>query len=142
MRSLVESLSPFCSSFDAAPEPSVVHCQRLPPGYRCPRHAGGRHPTTGTDRGGASHRGGGRFAHFEALRLIEALEGMDRGGYLGLVGWIDARATANSGVAFVRAGGRHHSATLCRGRDRGGLRSRSRSGRGGSEIPRHAIRPQ
>lgn len=35
-----------------------------------------------------------------ALRLITELEGMDRGGYLGPVGWMDGRGNGELGVAF------------------------------------------
>jgi menaquinone-specific isochorismate synthase len=101
VRSLVESLSPFCSSLDVAPEPSVVHLSNvshLATDVRGTLAAdtplleltGAVHPTAAVAGSPTS----------EALRLIEALEGMDRGGYLGPVGWIDAQGNGELGVAL------------------------------------------
>jgi menaquinone-specific isochorismate synthase len=84
-----------------APEPSVVHLSNvshLATDVRGTLAAdtplleltGAVHPTAAVAGSPTS----------EALRLIEALEGMDRGGYLGPVGWIDAQGNGELGVAL------------------------------------------
>jgi menaquinone-specific isochorismate synthase len=101
VRSLVETLSPYCSSLDVAPEPSVVHLSNvshlatdvrgtLAADTSLLELAAAVHPTAAVSGTPTP----------EALRLIRVLEAMDRGGYLGPVGWIDARGNGELGVAL------------------------------------------
>lgn len=101
VRSLTETLAPFCSELDVPAEPSVVHLAnvahlatevrgRLAVGTSLLDLTARVHPTAAV--------GGSPTA--EALRLIGELEGMDRGGYLGPVGWLDGQGNGEFGVAL------------------------------------------
>ena len=101
VRSLVEALAPFCSRLDVPDGPSVLH---LPNVTHLATEVRGRlaadtslldltarvHPT-------AAVAGSPTAA---AIRLIGELEGMDRGGYLGPVGWLDGQGSGEFGVAL------------------------------------------
>lgn len=116
IRSLTQALQPFCSHLEIPAEPSVLH---LPNVSHLATEARGRlkepaslldlaeqvHPTaavSGTPK-------------TTALRLITELEGMDRGGYLGPVGWIDGRGNGELGVALRCAQVNGHTARLFAG---------------------------
>ena len=101
VQSLTAALEPFCSRLEAPGEPSVLH---LPNVTHLATEVRGRlaaatplldlaasvHPTAAV---AGSPTG-------SALRLIGELERMDRGGYLGPVGWIDARGNGELAVAL------------------------------------------
>ena len=101
IQSLVDALAPFCSSLDVPAEPStlelpnVVHLATDVRGTLAADTAlldltARVHPTAAV--------GGSPTA--EALRAIRELEHMDRGGYLGPVGWLDANGNGELGVAL------------------------------------------
>jgi len=101
VESLAQALAPFCTRLDVPDEPAVLHLQHL-------SHLGTEvhgalaadtsllelaarvHPT-------AAVAGSPRQA---AMRLIRELEPMERGGYLGPVGWMDAQGNGEFGVAL------------------------------------------
>lgn len=101
VQSLTQSLAPLCSRLDVPAEPSVLH---LPNVTHLASEVRGRlaadmpllaltarvHPTAAV-AGTPTPR---------AMRLIAELEGMDRGGYLGPVGWIDSHGNGEFGVAL------------------------------------------
>jgi menaquinone-specific isochorismate synthase len=101
VRSLVETLAPFCSWLEVSAEPSVLHLSNVT--HLATEVRGGLaadtslldltarvHPTAAV--------GGSPTA--EAVRLIGELEHMDRGGYLGPVGWLDGQGNGEFGVAL------------------------------------------
>lgn len=89
---LLENLLPYCSYVDAEPEPSILtlanvhHLGTLVEGVLSAPAASvldlvaALHPTPAV----------GGDPQSEAIRAIEALEGMDRGRYAGASGWVDA----------------------------------------------------
>lgn len=101
IRSLTATLEPFCSWLEVPAEPSVLH---LPNVTHLATDVQGRlaadtslldltatvHPTAAV--------AGTPTA--TALRLIAELENMDRGGYLGPVGWIDSHGNGEFAVAL------------------------------------------
>jgi menaquinone-specific isochorismate synthase len=100
VRSLVEALAPFCSVLEVPDRPSVLHLPNvshlatdirgtLAAGTSLLELAARVHPTAAVC--GAPTP--------QALRLIDAMEGMDRGRYLGPVGWVDAGGNGELGVA-------------------------------------------
>lgn len=101
VQSLVETLTPFCSRLCVPDEPSVLHLPHLS------HLATEVHGTLAADTAlldlvarvhpTAAVAGSPRPA---ALRLIGELEAMDRGGYLGPVGWLDAQGNGEFGVAL------------------------------------------
>ncbi|HEX8007102.1 MAG TPA: isochorismate synthase [Trebonia sp.] len=101
VQSLVEALAPFCSRLDVPHEPSVLHLPNLS------HLATEVHGTLAADaplldlvarvHPTAAVAGSPRSA---AMRLISELEPMDRGGYLGPVGWLDAQGNGEFGVAL------------------------------------------
>jgi len=101
VRSLADSLRPYCRSLDAAATPSVIHLpnvSHLATDVRGTLAAKASlleltahvHPTAAT--GGTPRQ--------LALQTIADLEMMDRGGYLGPVGWLDANGDGEFGVAL------------------------------------------
>jgi menaquinone-specific isochorismate synthase len=101
VRSLAAALEPFCAHLEVPTEPSVLH---LPNVTHLATDMRGRlaadtplldlaaivHPTAAVAGTPTS----------TALRLIAELENMDRGGYLGPVGWIDSHGNGEFGVAL------------------------------------------
>jgi menaquinone-specific isochorismate synthase len=101
VRSLVESLAPFCTWLDVSDTPSVLH---LPNVSHLATEVRGTlaadipllelvarvHPTAAAAGSPTP----------SAMRLIAELESMDRGGYLGPVGWIDSQGNGELAVAL------------------------------------------
>jgi menaquinone-specific isochorismate synthase len=101
VRSLLESLRPLCCRLEATPEPSVLrlpNVMHLATEIRGTLSAGASlldllarvHPTAAV----------GGWPTAAALQLIGQLEGMDRRGYLGPVGWLDHQGNGEAGVAL------------------------------------------
>ncbi|MFL6129863.1 MAG: isochorismate synthase MenF [Mycobacteriales bacterium] len=101
VRSLTEALAPFCSWLEVPAEPSVLQLAnvthlvtelrgRLAADTPLLELAGRVHPTAAA----------GGWPTAAATRLIGELEGIDRGGYLGPVGWLDGRGNGELGVAL------------------------------------------
>ncbi|WP_345426333.1 isochorismate synthase [Pseudonocardia xishanensis] len=99
--SLVERLQPFCRALDVPAAPSVLalpNVSHLATDVRgrtrgdasLLRIAGAVHPTAAV----------GGTPRTEALELISALEGMDRGRYAGPVGWVGSAGDGELGVAL------------------------------------------
>jgi menaquinone-specific isochorismate synthase len=99
--SLTERLQPFCRTLDVPAAPSVLalhNVSHLASDVRglvrgeasLLRIAGAVHPTAAV----------GGTPRAEAVALIAALEGMDRGRYAGPVGWLDAEGDGELGVAL------------------------------------------
>ena len=116
VRSLAADLGPFCSQLDVPAEPSVLHLPNV--SHLATRVRGTLaaeptllelaarvHPTAAT--------AGTPTA--TAMRLISELEGMDRGGYLGPVGWMDQHGNGEFGVALRCAQVRGATARLFAG---------------------------
>lgn len=99
--SMVDALRPYCTSVDAPAEPSPLHLTNvvhlssdvsgtLADGTSLLDLTARVHPTAAV--GGTPRE--------VAVPLIRELERMDRGGYLGPVGWIDAQGNGEFGVAL------------------------------------------
>lgn len=114
--SVTEALAPLCSALDAPEIPELLMLSnvqhlatpvtgRLSDGASVIDVVAAMHPTAavgGTPTGAA-------------LDLIRDLEGMDRGGYSGPVGWIDARGDGEWGIALRCASIDGHRARLFAG---------------------------
>ena len=101
VRSLLESLTPFCTWTEVPAEPTVLHLSNV---LHLATEVRGRlavdtslleltarvHPTAAV----------GGWPTAVAIRVIDELEGMDRGGYLGPVGWLDGSGNGEFGVAL------------------------------------------
>ncbi len=99
---VLDTILPFCSYVDSEPEPSIVaaanvqHLASLVEGRLSSPPASvlalaaALHPTPAVCG----------WPRAEALALIEALEGGDRGGYAGAVGWVDAHGNGTFAVAL------------------------------------------
>lgn len=101
VRSLLRTLEPFCTTLRAPDQPEVLHLSNVThlatdvtgdlaadlPLLELAAHV---HPTAAT---GGTPTG-------TALAAIRELEPTDRGGYLGPVGWTDARGNGELGVAL------------------------------------------
>jgi menaquinone-specific isochorismate synthase len=101
VQSMVEALRPFCRELSVPDVPTVLNLRnvmhlatdvhgRLTGGHSVLRLAWLAHPTAAV---------GGTPAP-DARRLIDELEGMDRGRYAGPVGWIDANGDGELGIAL------------------------------------------
>ena len=101
VRSVADSLAPHCSSMLVPEAPFVLHLPNVmhlatdvagvaANGASSLALAASLHPTAAV--GGTPTR--------EAVRLIDALESMDRGRYAGPVGWIDANGDGEWGIAL------------------------------------------
>jgi menaquinone-specific isochorismate synthase len=101
VESLASRLEPFCRGLDVPAEPSVLdlhNVSHLSTDVRgrargdasLLRIAGAVHPTAAV----------GGTPRTEAVALIAALEGMDRGRYAGPVGWVDAQGDGELGIAL------------------------------------------
>jgi menaquinone-specific isochorismate synthase len=101
VQSMIEALRPFCRELDAPDTPTVLDLPNvahlatdmhgsLTGGHSVLRLAWLAHPTAAV---------GGTPAP-DARRLIDELEGMDRGRYAGPVGWIDATGDGELGIAL------------------------------------------
>jgi menaquinone-specific isochorismate synthase len=116
VQSLAETLAPFCSQLHVPDEPSVLHLHNIS------HLATDVHGTLAADtplldlvarlHPTAAVAGSPRQA---AMRLISELEPMDRGGYLGPVGWTDAQGNGEFGVALRCAHLRDATARLFAG---------------------------
>ena len=99
---VLDTILPFCSYVDSEPEPSIVaaaNVQHLAsmvegrlssPPASVLALAAALHPTPAVCG----------WPRAEALALIDALEGGDRGGYAGAVGWVDADGNGSFAVAL------------------------------------------
>jgi menaquinone-specific isochorismate synthase len=116
IQSLVERLDPFCSQLHVPDEPSVLHLanvSHLASDVRGTLAAdtplmdliAAVHPT-------AAVAGSPRAA---AMQLISELEQIDRGGYCGPVGWLDAQGNGEFGVALRCAQLKDNTARLFAG---------------------------
>lgn len=101
VQSLAETLAPFCAQLHVPDTPTVLHlrnishlatdvCGTLAADTPVLDIVARVHPT-------AAASGSPRQA---AIRIIGELEAMDRGGYLGPVGWLDAHGNGEFGVAL------------------------------------------
>jgi len=101
VQSMIEALRPFCHELDAPDSPDVLNLHNvahlatdvhgsLTGSHSVLRLAWLAHPTAAV---------GGTPAP-DARRLINELEGMDRGRYAGPVGWIDATGDGELGIAL------------------------------------------
>ncbi|APU12587.1 isochorismate synthase [Actinoalloteichus sp. GBA129-24] len=106
VRSLAETLRPYCTELDVPQTPSVL---RLPNVAHLASEVSGRLDPAKTTGPGALLRLGhavhptaavGGTPRTEAVALIAELEAMDRGRYAGPVGWIDARGDGELGIAL------------------------------------------
>jgi menaquinone-specific isochorismate synthase len=101
LQSLTQALAPSCAWLDIPAEPTVLHLPnvshlatdvrgRLAADTSLLELTAGVHPT-------AAVAGTPTTA---AMRVIAELECMDRGGYLGPVGWVDSHRNGEFGVAL------------------------------------------
>lgn len=101
VESLAARLEPFCRGLEVPAQPSVLDLHnvshlatdvrgRVRGDASLLRIAGAVHPTAAV----------GGTPRAEAVALIAALEGMDRGRYAGPVGWVDATGDGELGVAL------------------------------------------
>ena len=101
VQSMVEALRPFCRELAVPDAPTVLNLRNvlhlatdvqgtLTGGHSVLRLAWLAHPTAAV---------GGTPAP-DARRLIDELEGMDRGRYAGPVGWVDANGDGELGIAL------------------------------------------
>jgi menaquinone-specific isochorismate synthase len=101
VQSMIEALRAFCRELDAPDTPTVLNLRNvlhlatdmhgtLTGGHSVLRLAWLAHPTAAV---------GGTPAP-DARRLIDELEGMDRGRYAGPVGWVDATGDGELGIAL------------------------------------------
>jgi menaquinone-specific isochorismate synthase len=101
VQSMIEALRPFCRELDAPDTPTVLSLRNLAHlatdvhgsltgSHSVLRLAWLAHPTAAV---------GGTPAP-DARRLIDELEGMDRGRYAGPVGWVDANGDGELGIAL------------------------------------------
>nr|WP_306237850.1 MULTISPECIES: isochorismate synthase [unclassified Ornithinimicrobium] len=101
VRSVAEKLAPHCESLEVPEQPFVLE---LPDVYHLATDLSGRaaDDATSLDLAAALHPSaavcGTPFA--DAARLIDELEGMDRGRYAGPVGWLDASGDGDWGIAL------------------------------------------
>ena len=101
VQSLAETLTPFCTHLHVPDEPTVLHLRNIS------HLATDVHGTLAADtplldlvaqvHPTAAVAGSPRQT---AVRVIGELEAMDRGGYLGPVGWLDAQGNGEFGVAL------------------------------------------
>jgi menaquinone-specific isochorismate synthase len=116
VQSLVETLAPLCSRLHVPGGPSVLDLHNishlatevhgtLAADTHVLELAGSVHPTAAV----------AGLPRQTAMRLIGELEGMHRGGYLGPVGWMDARGNGEFGVALRCAQLRGSAARLFAG---------------------------
>ncbi len=116
---VLDTILPFCSYVDSEPDPSIVaaanvqHLASLVEGRLSSPPASvlalaaALHPTPAVCG----------WPRAEALAIIDALEGGDRGGYAGAVGWVDAHGNGTFAVAL-------------RGMELAGIRARLWAGSG------------
>jgi isochorismate synthase len=97
-----DTLLPWCSYLDWEPEPSIVavaNVQHL--GTRMEGHLSDPRPNVlELVRALAPTPAVGGFPRAEALALIDAVEGFERGRYAGSVGWVDAAGDGTWAVAL------------------------------------------
>jgi menaquinone-specific isochorismate synthase len=101
IQSLTRALRPFCSHLDVPAEPSVLHLANV--AHLATAVSGAlERPVSLLDLAARVHptAAASGTPKVTALRLITELEGMDRGGYLGPVGWTDGRGNGELGVAL------------------------------------------
>jgi menaquinone-specific isochorismate synthase len=106
VRSVAESLAPYCSSMNVPESPFVLH---LPNVMHLATDVAGvvgdRPSATVLDLAAALHPSAavGGTPTDVATRLIDEIEGMDRGRYAGPVGWMDATGDGEWGIALRSA---------------------------------------
>ena len=106
VRSVAESLAPYCTSMNVPEAPFVLH---LPNVMHLATDVAGvigdRGPATSLDLADALHPSAavGGTPTTVATRLIDEIEGMDRGRYAGPVGWMDAEGDGEWGLALRSA---------------------------------------
>jgi menaquinone-specific isochorismate synthase len=106
VRSVADSLAPYCTSMNVPEAPFVLH---LPNVMHLATDVAGvigdRGPATALDLADALHPSAavGGTPTTVATRLIDEIEGMDRGRYAGPVGWMDADGDGEWGLALRSA---------------------------------------
>ena len=106
VRSVADSLAPYCTSMNVPETPFVLH---LPNVMHLATDVAGvvgsQGPATSLDLADALHPSAavGGTPTTAATRLIEEIEGMDRGRYAGPVGWMDADGDGEWGIALRSA---------------------------------------
>jgi menaquinone-specific isochorismate synthase len=105
VRSVAESLAPYCSSMNVPEAPFVLHLPNVM--HLATDVAGVAHDGTATslDLAAALHPSAavGGTPSDEAVALIAEIEGMERGRYAGPVGWMDAAGDGEWGIALRSA---------------------------------------
>jgi menaquinone-specific isochorismate synthase len=111
VRSVAESLAPYCSSTNVPEVPFVLHLpnvMHLATDVTGVVHDHGHHPDAGAsvlELAAALHPSaavGGTPTKI-AVEMIAEIEGMDRGRYAGPVGWMDASGDGEFGIALRSA---------------------------------------
>ncbi len=104
VRSVADALAPHCTSMNVPEAPFVLH---LPNVMHLATDVAGviEDDTTSLELAAALHPSAavGGTPTDAAVRLIEELEGMDRGRYAGPVGWMDATGDGEWGIALRSA---------------------------------------
>jgi menaquinone-specific isochorismate synthase len=106
VRSVAESLAPYCSSTNVPEVPFVLHLPNVM--HLATDVAGVVHDSDGAnvlDLAAALHPSAavGGTPTKVAVELIDEIEGMDRGRYAGPVGWMDAAGDGEFGIALRSA---------------------------------------
>ena len=106
VRSVAESLAPYCSSTNVPEVPFVLHLPNVM--HLATDVAGVVHDSDGAnvlDLAAALHPSAavGGTPTKVAIELIDEIEGMDRGRYAGPVGWMDAAGDGEFGIALRSA---------------------------------------
>ena len=144
VRSVAESLAPYCSSMNVPEVPFVLHLPNVM--HLATDVAGVVHDSDGAsvlELAAALHPSAavGGTPTKVAVELIAEIEGMDRGRYAGPVGWMDAAGDGEFGIALRSAEiDGQPGAAVRRLRHRRRLRPRGRARRGAGEVPAGAGR--
>ena len=139
VRSVAESLAPYCSSTNVPEVPFVLHLPNVM--HLATDVTGVVHDSDGAsvlELAAALHPSAavGGTPTKVAVELIAEIEGMDRGRYAGPVGWIDADGDGEFGIALRSARDRGPpGAAVRRLRHRRRLRPGGRARRGAGEVP-------
>jgi menaquinone-specific isochorismate synthase len=101
VQSLAETLAPFCTHLHVPDEPTVLHLRNISH-LATDVHGTLAADTPLLDLVAQVHptAAGAGSPRQNAMRVIGELEAMDRGGYLGPVGWLDAQGNGEFGVAL------------------------------------------